>query len=521
MRQTDRLIINVLSNYGLTLVAGVTALVMVPVVVSELNRGGYGLAMMLLSTFTIMTTLGNAVNRAMQRYLPQDMASTETDRVNATFNSAMLMYGLLGAGAAVVVLMIRGWYLDDPAIDAQLRADGNTAFLVVAGLILIEGPMLAFQAGLESIQRFDLVGAYTSAATVLRMVVVIAFFKLGHGSVLVFVVSQVIAVMIASLLFGRSLFKAMPGLRVSLRLVRRDSLKALAVFSAAGLLVTGGNVLGLEGFRVLVGKGLGMQDVGGLSAVWTVRSMVFMIICSMTNVLTPTASSLDARGSSESLAKLLVASTKYASVAAASTCLIPLAVAGAFLRLWLGDEFGNLQTLMLIILITQVPIAASTSAQQILIGLGRMRVTGPAVFLRGAGSMAVAWLYIYLSAEPTLTGAAFWLYLTQVAFSMILFSYGGRQTKVGVWRLLIDGVALPVVLGTAAAILTWLVASQIGTSGWGQLAAAVGIGEVVFLGLIVAFGLGAEERAHLTSFLGRVRDRLWHRKTVVAGDNHD
>lgn len=508
MRQTDRLIINVLSNYGLTLVAGVTSLVVVPVVVNDINRGGFGLAMMLLSTFTVMTTLGTAVNRAMQRYLPQDMASSESERVNSTFNSSMLMYGVLGVGVAVTVLLLRGWYLDDPAIDPELRADGSIAFYVVAGLILIEGPLLAFQAGLESIQRFDLVGAYSSATTVLRMIAVIVLFKLGYGSVLVFVASQILAVMAASLCFARSLRRALPGLSISLRFVNKATLKSLFVFTAAGLLVTSGNVLGLEGFRVLVGKGLGLQDVGGLSAVWTFRSMVFMIICSMTNVLTPTASSLDARGSMESLSKLLVSSTKYASVAAASTCLVPLAVTGAFLKLWLGDEFGNLQSLMLVILIAQVPIAASASAQQILIGLGRMRVTGPAVFARGAGSLCAAWIYLYASAEPTLVGAAFWLYVTQVGCSLILFCYGGRHTGVGVFRLLMDGVALPVVLGSVAALLTWAISSQIGVGGWAELAAAVGIGEAVFLGLILAFGLGEEERAHLGAFLGRVRTRL-------------
>lgn len=207
MRQTDRLIINVLSNYGLTVVGGIASLIVVPIVVNDLTQTGYGLAMMLLSGITITTTLGNAVNRAMQRYLPQDLESADTERVNGTFNSAMAMYGMLGLFAAITMLLLRNWYLDDPGITAELKADGNMAFFCVAIFMLIEGPLLTFQAGLEAIQRFDLVGAYTGATTVLRMLAIIVFFKLGAGSIVIFALSHMLAMILASAFFFR-LFEA-------------------------------------------------------------------------------------------------------------------------------------------------------------------------------------------------------------------------------------------------------------------------------------------------------------------------
>ena len=508
MRQTDRLIINVLSNYGLTVVAGIASLIVVPIVVNELTQTGYGLAMMLLATVTVTTTLGNAVNRALQRYLPQDLESSDMERVNGTFNSAMAMYGLVGVFGAVTMLFLRSWYLDDPGITAELRADGNAAFLIIALLMLVEGPLLVFQAGLESIQRFDLVGGYTGAATVLRMFVIIAFFKLGAGSIFVFVLTHMLALIAASLVFSKSLKRAIPKLEISFRHIRRSRLKLLCVFASAGLIMTLGNVLGQEGFRVLIGKGLSLADVGGLSAVWAFRSMVVMVICSMTNVLTPTASSLEARGSTESLGKLLVASTKYSSVAAASMCLVPLAAFGPFLRLWLGEEFSSLATLLVLIMLAQLPIAASLSAQQMLIGLGRLRITSPAVFARGAGSLVAAGLYIYCSSKPTLTGAAVCLYATQILCSLVVFVHGSREMGVGFRRLILEGLTLPVALGAAAAILTWVVSSRIGTGSWLRLVGVVGIGEVSFLGLIIVLGLGVEERAHLGSFFSRVKGRF-------------
>lgn len=508
MRQTDRLIINVLSNYGLTIVSGVASLVVVPVVVSDLSQTGYGLAMMLISAIATTTTLGNAINRALQRYLPQDLETSDTDRVNATFNSALAMYSGLGICAAISIYMLRDWYLNDPGITDELRSDGSIAFLVVALLMLIEGPLITFQAGLESIQRFDLVGAYSGLTTVLRALAIIAFFKLGYGSIVFFVITQMLALILSALMYFRSLRRSIPGLRISFRHIRRNSMWALLMFSSAGLLMTLGNVLGQEGFRVLVGKGLSMAAVGGLSAVWAFRSMVVMVITSMTNVLTPTASSLDARGSTASLGKLLVASTKYSSVAAASTCLVPLAVFRPFLRVWLGDEFTSLGTLLIVIMVAQIPIAASMSSQQILIGLGRLRITSPAVFLRGAGSLVAAGLYLYFARDPNLTGAATWLYATQILFSLIVFVHGSQETGVNFRQLLLHGLALPIALGAGAALVTWGVSLQFGTGGWLVLFLAVGVGEFAFLGLILLLGLGKEERSHIGSFIGRVKARL-------------
>lgn len=189
-------------------------------------------------------------------------------------------------------------------------------------------------------------------------------------------------------------------------------------------------------------------------------------------------------------------------------CLVPLAVFGPFLRLWLGEEFASLTTLLIVIMLAQLPIAASLSAQQILIGLGRLRITSPAVFSRGAASLVVAGLYVFLSKEPSLTGAAVWLYAMQVLCSLVVFVHGSREIGVGVRRLILEGLALPLALGSAAAILTWVVSNRIGTGDWLRLVGAVGIGEVAFLGLIVFLGLGVEERAHLGSFISRVRSRV-------------
>ncbi len=508
MRQADRIIINILSNYGLTLVGGIASLVMVPIVIGDLRPSGYGLASMLLATFTVTETLGQSINRALQRYIPQDLASEDRDQASITFNSALACHALLGLVAACVIWSIRNWYLDDPDIGPALHADGTRAFALVCLTLLCGAPLLAYRATLEAIQRFDLVVMHVSAGTVLRTIAVIAIFKVGYGSVAVFVVSQLLAVLGSALLCRSALRKALPQVAVSLRMVRAKSLKLLGAFAVGGLLITGGNVMGLEGFRILVGKGLSMEAAGGLSAVLAFRTMVFLLIRNMTNVLTPAVSTMQARGSSENVGKLLLSSTKYSAAAAVSICVVPLLVAGSFLQLWLGSEFVTLVPLMYTVMIAQVPLALSSGSQQVLIGLGRMRRTVPIIFLRGAGSLGAAAAYMFFAPEPSLVGAAVCLYVVQIVGSLSLYIYGNSVAKVGQIRSFLEGLMRPLLLGGLAASVTWLVAAQLGSDRWWNLMTSIAAGEIAFLGLVLGFGLGKEERSRLLGFAGRVRGKF-------------
>lgn len=508
MRRADRLIINVLSNYGLTLLAGAASLVIVPLVIGSLTQGGYGLAAMLLATYSITETLAMAVNRAMQRYLPLDFASDDPSRASVTFNSAVLCHTMIGIVAAIVVWFVKDWYIEDPGLSEALRSDGRLAGTLLCVTLIFGAPLFAYRAALEAIERFDLAVFYVSGGLLLRIASIILFFKLGHPSITLFVISHPVLMIIAYLFCRRALKRAVPDLRESPFLISRTSLKVLLVFAGGGLLVTSGNVLGQEGFRILVGKELSMADAGGLSAVWTFRALVFMTINSMTNVLLPTVSNLDARGSSENVAKLFMFSAKYAALAAASVCIVPIAIADSFLKLWLGPEFLSLRGVLYTVMLSHIPLAVAISSQQVLVGLGRMKVTGPTVFIRGGGSLLVAWLYVVLSAEPSLVGAAITLYGFQAIVSLFLFAYGFRVTQVGIRRGVVEGLLRPLCFALLAGVLTWWLGQQLGEDRWWSLLVCIAIGELAFLTLILTLGLTAEERERFASFLGRVRTKL-------------
>src|SRR5262245_43643452 len=509
MHQADRLIVNVLANYFLTLVAGVAGLVMVPIVLADLGAAGYGLAALLQAAFLAVQTLSDGGNRALQRYVPQDLASPDPQRVNTTFSSGMAWFAALGALSALLVWSFRGIYLDAPGIDAAQRGEARFILVPVLAALVLGSPLNVYRAGLEALQRYDLVSLRVGIATALRALLVIALFKLGRGSIALFVVSFLVATVATGFWCRAALHREMPELRISARGVRASALRALAAFSAGAMLIAVGNLLGTEGFRLLVGNLLGMADVGMLSALLAFRTMASTLIENMSNVLTPAVSALEARGASERLGALLVGSTKYASVAASLICVVPLAVARSFLGLWLGDAALPFAPVMFAILGGQIPVIVSAGAQQVLVGLGAARLAGSMVVARGIASLLAALAYLQFSSQPGLLGATLCLYLVQVAGGIAMLVFGARATGAGVVVLLRDALLRPVGLATLGAAVTALASGWLGSSSWMELIVCVTLGEVTFLALVGWLGLDQTERERLREFA--VRAYQWAR----------
>jgi O-antigen/teichoic acid export membrane protein len=509
MRQADRLIVNVLANYALTLVAGTAGLVMVPVVLTGLGAEGYGLAALLQAAFLSVQTLADGGSRALQRFVPQDLAIAGSRRVNATFSSGMAWFAALGAAGTLLIWCFRGVYLESPGIDAAQRSEVLLTLGLILAALALGSPLNVYRAGLEALQRYDLASLRVGVATALRALLVIALFKLGYGSIPAFVGSLLAATIATGLWCRVALRRELPGLRISVRSVGVTPLRALAAFSMGVMLIAAGNLLGTEGFRLLVGRMFGLADVGMFSALLAFRTMAATLIENMSNVLTPAASALEARGASARLGPLLILSTKYASIAASLICVVPLAVARSFLGLWLGEDALPFAPVMFAILLGQLPALVSAGAQQMLVGLGATRLAGSTVVGRGIGSLLAAFAYLFWWPTPGLLGATLCLYAVQIAGGVAMFVFGARATGADPVALIRNSLLRPVGLAALGAAVTALASEWLGSSTWMELIACVALGELTFLGLVAWLGLDRGERERLREFA--VRAYQWAR----------
>ncbi|HXZ86561.1 MAG TPA: hypothetical protein VEI82_13845, partial [Myxococcota bacterium] len=168
--------------------------------------------------------------------------------------------------------------------------------------------------------------------------------------------------------------------------------------------------------------------------------------------------------------------------------------------LWLGEAALRFAPVMFAILVGQIPVIVSASAQQVLVGLGLQRLAGSTVIARGVASLLAALAYLRLSPQPDLLGATLWLYAVQAAGGICMLVFGARATGAGVLGVLRDALLRPVALASVGAGATALASAWLGSSSWTTLAACVALGELTFLAMVAWLGVEPDELRRLRDF---------------------
>ncbi len=507
MRLADRIILNVITNYGLTVLGTVASLLMVPVVTAHLGRSGFGLASMVFAVSAIFDLVANSVGRALERYIPLSLAEDNRQRLGRTFNTARAAFLLIGLIGAVAVLLVTGWLTNDAHESPETTSDAKWAFWLLAAYMVVGYPWVCYQKSLGAIQRYDLVGLFTGSTTLVRLILVILVFWMGHGTISFYIGSLLLALLVCGLLCRRSLRRLVPEMPISFRLVDRAGIREVGAFASASLLVVTGNILVTQGFSIFVGKTLGMRELGGLAAVLTIRTLLWTLINNVAGVLTPAVSSMDAQGFDQNISKLFLAGAKYSAMMAVMICGVPLMVAAPFLELWLGPEFKGLNLLLYMLLIAQIPISPGQTSQQVLVGLGRVRVAGLFVFSRGVLALLSAWAYVQW-VQPSLTGSAACVFGIQLIGAVVLFLLAAKATQIPWHAALLAVFGRPILFGAVGGAVTWFVAAQLGQHTWWKLITATCVGELVFLILALLVGFTHEEKERLRSFVAKAKHRL-------------
>jgi O-antigen/teichoic acid export membrane protein len=196
-----------------------------------------------------------------------------------------------------------------------------------------------------------------------------------------------------------------PELRVSWREVRWREARKLIKFGGKTFTGTVAGMLTNQTNKLLVLSFLGPAALALYSRPVALVTSVGVFIGKFAFTLTPTASSLQAAGRTEDLARLLVNSTRVAAYLALPPLLFLAILGSPVLRLWMGPGY-DVGIVLSILALGQLPSATQQPARSILVGMnahGRTAVAG-----LGAAIVAVALSFVALGPLGLgLPGAAF------------------------------------------------------------------------------------------------------------------
>ena len=485
----------VLNFFGLVVPLAV-GFVTIPLVVRALGNDRFGILALVWVVFGYFGLFDLGLGRTTTRYIADALGRNESGKLAGTLWTTVYLQTGIGLAAAFLS------YLAAPLIVRRVLNIpegfiGETILTIrLVGLSL---PVMfissSFRGVLEAAQRFDLVNAVKVPVNVLFYVLPLAGVALGFGlpGIVVLLVASRAAALIV---WGALSLRVMPFLRT--RPVLHGKL-VRPLFSFSGWLGLSGILYAVTSSmdRLVIGSLITVEAVTFYSAPYEAINRVGVVPGSLSMVLFPAFSYLDAGGRNDRVETLFARSMKLLLLSTGPIFLLLMFFAGDFLRLWLGPEFA----------------AKSAFVVQVLAAgfLINTVIAVPNNYLQGIGRVDIAPKYqafeLVAFTAMTWAGAKFWgikgvaaaSAVRLVAFTLFLSaaSFKAGRVRFGfVWKQGLAGALAA--LGLLAAGLAANAALGFGV--WGAAVLVIAFAGAAYFRL-----LDGEERTFITGLLRRRR----------------
>lgn len=496
----ERLLHNTLGTYGAVVVAGISALVVTPIVVHHLGKDAFGVYSLVaqMSGYLLLLNLGFGTSTV--KLIAED-AGKRPKQVIETFNVSFFALSVLAVFAAVLGLIVGLLLPTLFKIPAPLQHDSVIAFELLAIAFAASIPATAIVGVVMGYQRYDLEGiidmvGITSVGIAIATVAVLTRSLLA---VAIVTASQTVLLNVLQWYVARRL---VPGLHISPRGLDRSRLRRTTALSGWYLLQNVSATLTTETDLLVVGALFGVKDVALFAIGLQLALLGDRAITPFARVFFPHVSALSVEESpADALRAVLWDGTRTVLAIATPVCLTLILLAGPAIKAWVGGSFSTAAGIVAVLAGVSLAQSAATVATQVMIGMGRAK----------AGSYIGACTAVVNLVSSVLLGRALGLVGVAIGSLVAVGLVFVPATVIFAGRL-ID-----------ASILTWVrkavfpnlipagvaIACLLGLRSIGGSSPLVVIGGAIGTWLAsgvtyVLVGASVEERDHLTRLLGRV-----------------
>ena len=419
---------NIGSNWALIALTIAATYFLTPFLIRTLGQDGYGTWTLITALTGYMSLLALGVPMASVRYLAQDIAQGDTQKVNRTIGTCVGLYLMIGAAALLVgagLSVLFAVFFEVPAgWHAQaLAAFGLMVVQVSAGFIglLPEGIMFAHH-------DFVVRNLIRIAGVFLRLCLTAAALTLSPSLI------ALAAVQVACLAFdfGASWFlirRRYPGVRFSLGDFDRGMLRRIFSFSLYVLLLSAGARLTFETSALIIGA---FQDVGSIPFYVVANSLIVYVmefVIAIAAVVSPMATKLRTEGGIDRLRDMFLRWSKVALSLTVMAGLFLIVLGPNFIGVWIDPSYqapsGRVLQILMISSLAFLPIRGV--AIPILMGIGKPRIPTLAFLIAGMSNVVLS---VLLIGPLGLTGVALGTAIPNVAFAIAMLIVTCRELEV-------------------------------------------------------------------------------------------
>jgi O-antigen/teichoic acid export membrane protein len=476
-RRTNRsLILGAAINWAAFAATLAVSFFLAPYLIRSLGDARYGVWCVVESVLAYFTLFDLGIAACLVRYVARFHATGERTELNRLVSSCLAVFT-----AAMVVVLLLGSALIPfigPGLERKLGEPGDVpAFmLLMLANLAVTLPLSVFPTILDGLQRFGAKSAIRLGFLALRVGGIVAVMETRPG-LLPLAIVYTIANLAEHAAFALASFRYLPGLRLSRRLVDRETLRRVRGYSVDAFLAMLAGRITVQTGAIVVGGFLSVAAAAHYAIAARLVELAKNLLRSITTTLTPAVSEREAAGDLDGVRRVLLDGTRAVLYLVLPIHLGLLFFGAPFLARWVGGpqyaEWCFPATAILSATLT-IGVAQSVSSR-ILYGLGRLRL-----FARLA--LAEAFLNLGLSLALVgpfgLEGVAAAVAIPNVLFCLFAISYACRVLEVPLRRYAASGWLKPAVAAAIPALVWWWTTPV--DANWFTIVRGIALGVVPF-----------------------------------------
>lgn len=387
---------NTLLNGGSVVFTIALSFLLLPFAIDHLGVDAYGVWVLALSFSLSGGYLGLSdlgIQQGVVKFVAEahgrgepSAASPLVSTALAIFAAMALVAGLFISAAAAVAPEVLNV---PPGFETALRL-----LLLVIGIEAVIGlPGLAFLAVLEGLQRYDAIRIVDFSRQVLYAVVVVAVLLNGGG-----VVAYGAAMSLSSAAGAIGYFVAarrlVPGLKVSTASISRSELRRLSSFSGWVLLSKVNGVLWRQMDKLILGAVLTTTVLTDYDVANKIQAAAAAMLSFTGWAVMPAASALFAGDERDRLRELLLRGTRYVLALSFPIIVGGIIMAEPLITHWVGSHFSDVAPATQLFLALQFLVCIAIVANNLLVGIGRVRMITVYASVAAATNLAVSLLLV-------------------------------------------------------------------------------------------------------------------------------
>lgn len=374
---------NVLSNWGSFLFGAIISFFLAPYIVRHLGNVGYGVWTLLTSLTGYLGLLDMGVRGAITRYVARFHAQSKKEEMQGIVSAGLAVFLTAGLVAVAISVLLAFFGIQHFQVPPEYRKTAQIV-LIIAGInvavSLIAG---VFGGVVVGLQRFDLTNIVEVMVTAARSVLIVLALRAGLGLFTLASLQLVFAIVTA--IANATIVKRLsPELKIVLRNVDRERLQLIFSFSAYSLLLQLSGYLVYYSDSLVIGWYLPVTAVTFFAIAGNLMNYARAPISSISVTLTPHASSIEATEDLEKLRQVSTIASRYSAAV-----MLPIAVTflfrgKTFIGLWMGNEYADLSSKVLIALTLGWMISAGNQALGgIMMGISKHKALVPVALVEG------------------------------------------------------------------------------------------------------------------------------------------